>query len=210
MREESGRRHGPRRGGREDLPRLRGPGPRRGRGGGADEAQLAILDEVLSANEVTLEQAQLALDDYGVCLDGAGLALSGVTVIDEAGFKRLDYRIQAGEDTTVMDACYAKTFQWVDMLYQTQPAATQAQDVAFEEALPELIACLQEGGVPIDSGAPADEVKNAMSTFFNEHMPKAGDPGATQNDDGSLSWSENPPGLDVVPECLGRVGINGY
>jgi hypothetical protein len=179
--------------------------------GGADEAQLAILDAALTSDEIRLEDAQQALTAYGDCLEGAGLALAGVGVVDDAGFKRLDYSVQAGEaDSGVMDACYAKTYQWVDMLYQTQPAATQASDAKFEAALPALIACLQAGGIPVDAASPADEVKQAMLAVLREDIPKAGDPGVTVNEDGSLSSDRQGPKMEIVSECLYASDISGF
>lgn len=181
--------------------------------GGADEAQLAILNSALTSDEITFEDAQQALNAYGDCLDGAGLALVGVQVIDDGGFKRFDYSVSRGTDDSsnaVADACYLKTYQWVDMLYQTQPAATEADDAAFSAALPELIACLKAGGVPVDTGSPPDEVKQAMIAFMREHTPQPGDPGVTENDDGSLTWDVDPPEMMIVPTCLHNVGLDGF
>ena len=178
---------------------------------GADDAQLAILDATLASGEVTLEDARRALDDYGACLEGAGLALVGVNVVDDAGFMTLDYSVRgAGEDTSVMDACYAKTFQWVDMLYRGQPAAIEARDATFDAALPALIECLQAGGVPVDADAPADEVKQVMIAFMREHMPKAGDPGVTEGDDGSLQLEVQPPEMLIVTDCLHSVDLHSF
>lgn len=174
---------------------------------GADQAQLAILDEALTSNEVTLEDAQQALNDFGNCLDDVGFALHDVAIIDDAGFKTLDYTIRGGEDTTLMDACDAKTFSWVNKLYQIQPAARRAVEAQFEDALPGLIACLREGGVPVDEGSPADEVKQAMFAYMDEHAFKPGDPGVTENDDGSLSSSQMPFETSMVFDCLNRSGI---
>jgi hypothetical protein len=176
---------------------------------GADEAQLAILDEALTSNAISLEDAQQALNDYGDCLADVGFALHDVKVIDDAGFKTLDYTVRGGEDTTLMDACDAKTFLWVNRLYQMQPAATRARDADFEDALPGLIACLQAGGVPVDDNSPADEVKQVMFAFWDEHALKRGDPGVTENYDGSLSSSQNPFEGNVVLNCLGQAGIDG-
>jgi hypothetical protein len=169
---------------------------------GADEAQLAILDEALTSDEIRFEDAQQALTAYGECLEGAGLALEGVQVIDDGGFKRFDYSVSLGTDDAMLavaDACYLKTFNWVDMLYQTQPAATEADDAEFSAALPELIVCLKAGGVPVDDDSPADEVKQAMSSFMRERMPQADDPDA-----------EVDPAYQVVPDCLLSVGLNGF
>ncbi len=178
--------------------------------GGAGEEQLAILDEALTSNEITFEQAQEALNNFADCLDGVGLALTGIRVIDDQGFKTFDYRVQSGDEDALMDACEAKTFRWVDMLYQTQPAARRAQDAKFEAALPGLIACLKEAGVPVDDGSPADEVKQAMLAFMADHAPKPGDPGLTMNDDGSWSYDGEYPGQDIVPHCLSIAGIGGF
>ncbi len=162
--------------------------------GGADEAQLAILDEALTTNEITLDDEQQAVHDFGDCLDRAGFALADLQVIDDGGFKILDYKVMAGdEDTTLMDACEAKTFRWVDRLYQTQPAATRARDAHFAEELPGLIDCLREGGIAVDDDSPADEVKQAMLASIRE-----------------LGSDPENGGEPTAIRCLSAAGINGF
>lgn len=177
---------------------------------GSGDAQLAILDEALTSNEITFEQAKQALNDFGACLDDVGFALHDLKIIDDAGFKTLDYMIRGGEDTTLMDACDVRTFSWVNMLYQTQPAATRAQDAQFGDALPGLIACLQEGGVPVDDNSPADEVKQVMNAYWDEHAIKRGDPGVVENDDGSFSSSQAPFEVDMMLDCLSEAEVDGW
>jgi hypothetical protein len=171
--------------------------------GGADEAQLAILDAALTSDEIRFEDAQQALNAYGDCLEGAGLALVNVQVIDDGGFKRFDYSVSLGTDDSmnaVADACYAKTYQWVDMLYQTQPAATQADDAKFDAALPALIACLKAGGVPVDDASPADEVKQTMMAFLREHGPQP-----------DIDWPDAEQSeYQLVGNCLQSVGLSGF
>ena len=174
--------------------------------GGADEAQLAILNAALTTDAIAFEDAQQALYDYRDCLEGSGLALVGLKVVDDGGFKRFDYGVSLGEadvadaNGAVADACYAKTYQWVDMLYQTQPAGMRAQDAKFDAALPALIACLKDVGVPVDEKSPADEVKQAMLAFMNEHRPKGDDdwPAAEEAE------------YERVGDCLQSVGLDGF
>jgi hypothetical protein len=181
-------------------------------GAGADAT---FHESVVPARDdaIALEDAQQALNDYGDCLDGGELALTDVHVTDDAGFKRLDYNVNVGSGgsaTGIADACYAKTFPWVYMLYQTQPAATQASDAKFEAALPAQITCLRAGGIPVDDASPADEVKQAMLAVLREDAPKAGDPGVTVNEDGSLSSDRQGPEAEVVSNCLYASDISGF
>jgi hypothetical protein len=170
--------------------------------GGADEAQLAILDEALATNEITFEQEQQVVNAFGACLESGGFALVDLRVTDEGGFKLLRYAVRAGDDdtTTVMDECEVRTLRWVDYLYQTQPAAIRAQDATFEQALPGLITCLQAGGVPVDDGSPADEVKQVMLAYMNESIPESSD-----------STGGNPAREpDAVSSCLMGAGLEGF
>lgn len=180
---------------------------------GANEAQLAILDAALASDEIAFEDARQALNDYGSCLEGTGWALVGARVTEDAGFKTLGYAVNRGSDdaaVAVVDACYAKTFKWVDMLYQTQPAATQAADAKFEAARPALIDCLQAGGIPVDDASPADEVRQAMLAVLREDAPKPGDPGVTVNPDGSILSDHQSPQMEIVSKCLNASGLYSF
>ncbi len=142
------------------------------------------------------------MSDFGACLESGGFARVDLRVTDEGGFTLLKYAVRAGDDdtTTVMDECEVRTLRWVDWLYQTQPAAVRAQDATFEQALPGLITCLQAGGVPVDDGSPADEVKQVMLAYMNEHIPESSD-----------STGGNPAREpDAVCNCLVGAGLNGF
>ncbi len=49
-----------------------------------------------------------------------------------------------------------------------------------------------------------------MITTMREHAPKAGDPGVTVLDDGSIRSDVQTPEMQVVTDCLHSVGLHSF
>jgi glutathione S-transferase len=73
-------------------------------------------------------------------------------------------------------ACIKANSQWVEKVYQVQPAAVEAADAAFEAAMPVLVACLREQGFLDEEDPTADEVRAAIWSVFDyvEEFPGSG------------------------------------
>lgn len=167
---------------------------------GASDAQLAIIDAAIEDGLMSMERLLEARDAYAQCLEATGFSLidMGVEVNGGVAYPMYATQVSSGdspEDSTAADnlerACMDQHFMFVDMLYQTQPIAAEASDVAFARALPQIIPCMQEAGVAVDDDATVDEVQ----TLLMEQM---------------RAMSEDAGALPAAFDCAADAGITSW
>jgi len=147
-----------------------------------------------------MEQLLAARAPYAECLNAIGYTLEELGVTDAHGFPYPDYRVgvpSEGENDALMSECERIHYFYIDMLYQIQPASVQAQETEFVAAMPKLIACLDDGGLPIPEDTTADELKHLMLEDLRAHIGSETDPAAS-------------PRAMLVSDCLTEVSISGF
>jgi len=132
---------------------------------GADESQLAILTHAASTGEVTYDENERAMYATFECFDAAGIQHERDDDGNVAGFRTPNYNFFVAHSESDVDArlavgdeCIARYSEFVSMLYQTQPAASAAQEQLFTQARPLLVACLAEHDVAADKEASPNEL----------------------------------------------------
>lgn len=160
---------------------------------GASSHQIDLLDQALGAGAVTLDIALDGEHAFFSCLDEAGISYADDGPAPYGAYPRLGYRIFAA-DPAPSDVCYAAEYQWIDRLYQNQPATLA--DIADQvmQRKEGILACLRDAGVAIDDDPTYDELHEALYfALFGFH-----------------SW-DDPGNADPNAEtfdCYGPVGLN--
>lgn len=118
------------------------------------------------------------------------------SVTNAFGYPYPDYAIDVTKDggnDALIEECSAKHFNFVDVLYQTQPIAQQTQEENFVKAMPTLVACLERGGVSVPQDPTPDELKDILN-------------------DVSGAQAANPDGTvdNLVMSCMNEAGIQAY
>jgi len=115
---------------------------------GATEAQLAILDEARAAGVMSHELAMQSARDYMQCLNDVGIRAELVPSDDSGDFPDIDYRIYT-QDLTVADQCDIKAFEFVDTVYQLQPAVQDHGRHVMADYSDDFIECLTAAGIDV-------------------------------------------------------------
>ena len=118
------------------------------------------------------------------------------SVTNAFGYPYPDYAIDVTKDggnDALIEECSAKHFNFVDVLYQTQPIAQQNQEENFVKAMPTLVACLERGGVSVPQDPTPDELKDILN-------------------DVSEAQAANPDGTvdNLVMSCMNEAEIQAY
>ncbi len=132
---------------------------------GADDSQIAILEEAIAAGSVTYEADERAMEAAFACFDTVGVQYDRGDDRNAQGFPTPQYTYYVSETDpdgeqklSQAQACITKFSDFVSMLYQTQPAAVEAQEAVFAEARPALIACLEENDMEINEDASDEDL----------------------------------------------------
>jgi hypothetical protein len=148
------------------------------RASGASEAQLAILERAVATGEISFEDASVANDATIECLVDAGFTVSAQVDETVPGFPVPGFT--AGRPTSMtedqgdasLSSCESRENFFVNMMYQTQPAADEAKWANFERVKTEFIACLQDAGLSVPGDATNDELVDlALDLAFDESSP---------------------------------------
>lgn len=155
---------------------------------GADDTQLEILRAANAAGEVTFEQLRAAVDSTFSCFDNAGIAYS--SNVAEGAIPNLTYSFASPDgDSQIADSCIRLHSMYVEWAYQTQPAAQELVDAAFEAKRDEIVTCLQGLGLAVAADASVDEIKAAASYTVEEW---------------ENTWKDAPVSPD---DCVANAGI---
>jgi hypothetical protein len=161
------------------------------REGGADAAQLEILLAADAAGEVTFDQLRQAVDATFACMDDAGIEYA--ETVTEGPLPQLTYSFASADgSSTIADDCINTHSMYVEWAYQTQPAAQELVDAAFEARRGEIVPCLQRLGLALADDASVDEIKSAASFTIEEWESTWKDAPVTPHDcvinAGILNW----------------------
>jgi hypothetical protein len=131
------------------------------------DAQRAMVERALDAGGVPFEDYRAAVDATFACFDAAGISHFEDPPTDGT-VPVITYAFEAGA-LDAADACLEQHSYAIEALYQTQPPALAATEASFEAALPQLVACLREGGYLLDVPEPTvAEVKEAILVAMEE------------------------------------------
>lgn len=158
------------------------------------QRQRDILARAVEEGELSQSLAREALQNFLVCLDDAGIAYDDRGPVGLLEFSRFDVLVHAGSDPAKADACSRQEYDYVDGLYQTQPAAVAERRAYTEEQIPRLIECLAQHGYDIGPDATFNET---MGWVFYA------DTGEWIRDE-PLSLTSS----DVRVDCVEQLGLN--
>lgn len=160
------------------------------REGGASQEQLESLEQARETGEITLESVRTAAHKTAACLTNLGWNAEFEETVDADGLVNPSVTVtvptaEADRDPTgALDECEFAHMFWLKKEYQTQPSSIELSRAFIREREPELRACLEENGHPVEVDASLDEVLKKESELVEE---TAG-----------------------VKSCATEVGIEGY
>ncbi|MGC4175165.1 hypothetical protein [Demequina sp.] len=149
---------------------------------GASEAQLDALRDAELIGVLEFEPYKQAVDATFACFADAGIRYESSGPTASSGLPMIRYGFEAPENGPDPGSqCVNVNSRFVEELYQNQPAAAEAVEQAFIDAMPQLIPCLREDGWLPSSGEPSpDNVKHAIED------------GMTAAEDGDAPMESNP------------------
>jgi hypothetical protein len=159
---------------------------------GADRTQIEILERSRGEGQLSTPLAIEAGGNFFTCLDQNGIGYFYSGVAGPEPFPNLDYGIY--DSNPIGDDCYTRFFEHVDLLYQTQPAVTEAADQRIIDKRDELITCIKEHGGQVSDEGTLDEIRSELWFLYYGFHRNTSDP-------------EPPPGFMGV-DCLGAVGLD--
>lgn len=128
------------------------------------DAQRAMVERALDAGEVPFEDYRAALDATFACFDAAGVSYFEDPPMD-GPIPMIVYGYGPEAPDEVSTACIERNSGAIEAVYQNQPTAT----ARFEAALPQLVACLREGGYLLDVPEPTvADAKEAILVAMEE------------------------------------------
>lgn len=151
---------------------------------------------------VTFATVREALGDFFTCLEGAGIDYLDNGTDDSRGFPLPSYGVVLPADNSdatqrLADQCLLIHYDFLDTLYQLQPASVEAAHAPLLAKKAEIIMCLREIGIEVSDEATADDIRRALlwgELGFDPEIGPEGDPPAT--------W--------VSTNCATTVGLDGY
>lgn len=150
--------------------------------GGANPAQLALFADGV----IDYADYESAINAFFSCAKDAGFTVNtGGTTISQ-GVTLLNYTVDvpSGNDKDLADACYNKSFKFVDMYWQTDsPDAVAYSDRRAKALKPQLQDCLKGYNVDFPDDASFDELVD----YSNKHLAEI----ETENcmdDIGVMTW----------------------
>lgn len=156
----------------------------------AAESQIEVLESARESGVMTHEAALGSFNEFVDCLTAAGI--KGDLQPDSRGgdFPPIRFVFYA-DDPTIADACNIKYFDFVDTVYQVQPAAQQAETDTLEANREAIVACLEEHGVTAEHVGTTQELTDEVLALFFGYLVE--DPDTKR------------PGGEF--DCLGSVGL---
>lgn len=138
---------------------------------GASDEQIAVLER----GEVAFADYDAAVGRTLACLREAGIDVVGGEVSEARGFPEIDYSFAGSspgrtDDQTLAlaDECiYTHSF-FVEMAYQTSPAAIEAQDARFEPYRAAIVECIRANGGDVEDDADREQVLLAVFAVQDE------------------------------------------
>lgn len=144
--------------------------------GGSDTSQLQILRDALGVGSITFEAASQSNLAATACMEEAGIQVE--PVVDERdGLEVPGYNatpptgMSSEQAAEIAGACEKRFNYWVNLVYQTQPAAQEARDAEFEEKRPLLEECLRNNGVDVDGSESKEELVELTLDLINRGGP---------------------------------------
>lgn len=134
--------------------------------GFASEKQLEALRAAEAAGEMSYAELEELLQDSFACIeDSSAGGYVRLSDLERApGVYEPNYALRPPVEAA--DACVREHSLYAEFAYQNQPIMAEAWDRAIEEARPQILACLREGGVQIDDDATTDELFQASEDLF--------------------------------------------
>ena len=127
---------------------------------GASSTQLAILDAARESCDVTFKDLDRATQDTFACFEAAGIDYS--RSVSDGLDATITYSFSPPNgDPSVADSCILKYSQFVEMAWNSRPAALEADDAVVLAHRNELVACLRKRGAEVEDDATASELRQA-------------------------------------------------
>lgn len=127
------------------------------RASGVSAQQIAILERVSHAGEVSVADVQEAFEGTRLCLENAGIRVTVRNEVEPWGVERFAYDMFVPEDQAldpavlVGDACIAEHSGLVERLYALQPLHMERIEAhRADVVMPGLRACLTRFGVAVE------------------------------------------------------------
>jgi hypothetical protein len=131
----------------------------------ASDSQIAALEAARTAGVMTHEAAMNSFNEYVDCLDAAGIRWELEPDSRGGDFPPIRMTFYA-DDPAIADACSITYYEFVDIVYQVQPAAQQAEADTLEAYRDEILHCLDEHGVEIDASTTNEELHAEVLALF--------------------------------------------
>lgn len=160
---------------------------------GAGSDQLALMDEIALAGEVTFDQYREARDASIQCWKDAGLQVFDPEVQTLMGLRQYNANVVQDPGMTddafnaILDDCVDVHSYLIDYIYMQQPSSVNAWADTKERHRAEILACFESQGADV----PADITIDEMETIREELVD-------AQHD----TRGKNPP-----RDCFDEVGI---
>lgn len=159
---------------------------------GASQDQIALLEQARPDGELSFALAKEAYTAFFSCLDDAGIRYEDLTNTAGREFPRVEYNAYAS-DPTVLDTCFLLHADFVDTVYQVQPAVEAEVQSLVVERSQSIVACLLDAGYAIAEEPSYDELRSAAYFAYMGFYPEDAD-------------VEEPAGF-VSVDCYGAAGL---
>lgn len=130
--------------------------------GGASDAQL----EAFADGDVSFDEYRDAVGEAVACMRDAGIDVINDHVDESGPFPIISYShaadapgLTSSEVQQLSTSCLETHSMFVEMAYQTGPAAVEAEDEHFEQYREAFVECLEDAGSRVDESASRDELE---------------------------------------------------
>jgi hypothetical protein len=136
--------------------------------GEMSDAQRSVLLAAKQSGAVSQADMESLRENLFSCFESAGVQYEIAEPKEVApGLFLPDYYFMTADDENFTgmaqaDACLEQHFNSASIAFQQQPIALEFEEREFEAHRQEMISCLTENGVQIDSAAPRDEIESAL------------------------------------------------
>lgn len=144
------------------------------RAGGANEAQINILEQAEVDGQLSLEDARRAARSAVDCMTEAGLEATYQEEASYSGTPLPGYLVVTGDDTSSIESCDVSHSLWVGKLHQLQPSSIQANEAYADQQESSLRACLEAEGLEVDENASGSQLANLASSIAQDCLFEVG------------------------------------
>jgi hypothetical protein len=134
---------------------------------GVSQAQLDALKLARQQGEVTFEQTKVAAQLAVECMTAGGVEASYIEVTIR-GVTLPQFSVQpdpnSADESRVADECETNEFDFISMMYQTQPSVAALRSAFDEEQAAQLVACLEAAGVAVEPDANWESATDAAGS----------------------------------------------